>query len=190
MPAMPAPSGNPLQELARTLFTGLDGHPEEPISPDQFTTFLSRLVTSVIPSTTTVGVGLTASAFRPVTTTSPTMSTGPRSTMEGFDYGKIASSDQAAAKYRFARVAWRYDLSGVTNEASAEAMLKNMVPDLESAGLVPLAIDGGRLQLCDTRGDFWVDVVRWSDEGAPAFRWVEQRSSSRADSRHPVHPQG
>jgi hypothetical protein len=179
MPAMPAPSGNPLQDLARMLFTRVEGQAEDPITPDQFAIFLGRLATTSAPVTTTAGGRLPASAFTPVTTTlRPTITTGPRSPMEGFDFGKIASGDLSTAKYRFARVAWRYDLSGVNDEAGAEAVLKNMVPDLEAAGVPVVAIAGSRLTLRGDRGELCVDVIRWNgDGGAPAFQWAESQGA-------------
>jgi len=175
MSIMAVQSSNPLQELARTLFSNYDGNNDGLLSSDEFTTFLNRLVTTTAASTTTTTTGVTASAFTPITTTALTLTTGPRSSMEGFDFAKVANTNHLTMKYKFARVAWNYDLSSVTDQASAETVLKGMVPDLEKAGLSVLEVKGDSLKLEDDAGEFWVDVVRGACSGSPAFQWLDTR---------------
>jgi len=175
MSIMAVQSSNPLQELARTLFNNYDGNSDGMLSSDEFTTFLNRLVSTTAATTTSTNTGLAASAFSPVTTTALTLTTGPKSSMEGFDFAKVANTSHLTMKYKFARVAWNYDLSSVTDKASAETVLKGMVPDLEKAGLSVIEVKGDSLKLKDESGEFWVDVVRGACSGSPAFQWLDTR---------------
>lgn len=172
MSVMPVTYGNALQDLARALFNSVDSNADGQMGLDEFTVFLNRLVTTTTSASQST---VTGSAFSPVTTTALTFSAGPRSSMEGFDFGKIANTGHQTIKYRFARVAWNYDLSAVKDKAGAESVLRSMVPDLEKAGLTVADVSGDKVKLKDGTEEFWVDVVRGANSGSPAFQWLDLR---------------
>ena len=170
MSIMPVQYGNALQDLARALFNQVDANADGQLAVDEFTVFLNRLVT-----TTTSSAPLAGSAFSPVTTTALTLNAGPRSSMEGFDFGKIANASHQTIKYKFARVAWNYDLSAVKDKTGAESVLRSIVPDLENSGLTVTDVRGDQIKLKDGQEEFWVDVVRGANGGSPAFQWLDLR---------------
>ena len=99
---------------------------------------------------------------------------GVPSSLEGFDAGKLANLTHQTPKYQFGRVASNYDLSGVKDKATAEALLKQMKPQLEANGMKVLAIAGDKIQTIDpaTGKAVWVDVIRGAGSGNPAFAWM------------------
>ena len=66
----------------------------------------------------------------------------------------------------------RYSPASVTDKASAEALLMQMRPELEAAGLTVLDVSKGTIQIQNNQGDaIWVDVIRGASAGDPAFQW-------------------
>jgi hypothetical protein len=110
-----------------------------------------------------------ASVLKPTTYTG---GGGPR--LEGFDPAKLADPTHKTPKYQFARVAQNYDLASVKDKASAEALLKNMAPQLESSGVKVLSVAGDAIQTIDpaTGKSVVVDVIKGANSGNPAFQWL------------------
>ena len=106
-------------------------------------------------------------------TSSPaTSAAGARRTdhLTGFDDRKLESSQ--SIKYRFARAATEFGIESVTDKASAQALLESMRPAFARQGLDVLAIKGDRLQVTYEGQPLWVDVIRGSSSGSPAFQWL------------------
>jgi Domain of unknown function (DUF4214) len=91
--------------------------------------------------------------------------------LEGYDAGKLNNLDHRTVKYQFGRVASHFSLSGVTDKASAEALLKSMVPALEAAGLKVHEVKGDKIRVDTPLGQEWVDVVRGAGSGSPGWWW-------------------
>lgn len=92
--------------------------------------------------------------------------------LEGFSHDKLQTSD--SVKYRFARAAAQFDVSGVNSKASAEAHLQNMKPALEGQGLDVLDIKGDRIQIVFQGNPLWVDVIRGATGTSPAYQWLPE----------------
>jgi hypothetical protein len=92
--------------------------------------------------------------------------------LTGFDHGKLQSSQ--SIKYRFARAATQFGLESVTDKASAQALLESMRPAFAREGLDVLAIKGDRVQVTYEGQPLWVDVIRGSNSGSPAFQWLPE----------------
>jgi hypothetical protein len=90
--------------------------------------------------------------------------------LTGFDDRKLESSQ--SIKYRFARAATEFGIESVTDKASAQALLESMRPAFARQGLDVLAIKGDRLQVTYEGQPLWVDVIRGSSSGSPAFQWL------------------
>ena len=90
--------------------------------------------------------------------------------MVGFEPTKIPA--RQSVKYQFARAATQFDIESVKDKPSAEALLNSMRPAFEREGLKVLAVKGDRLQVEIEGQATWVDVIRGSGSGTPAFQWV------------------
>ena len=148
---IPTVSANLLDQFARTLMTSLDGNRDGQLSTSEFTSFLT-------------GLADTARA------------TGPGPHMVGFNDAKLGNPSHTTVKYLFGRVAQRFSLASVRDKASAEALLLQMRPDLEAAGITVLDVSRDRIQVRDDQGQTaWVDVIRGASAGDPAFQWHDTR---------------
>lgn len=91
--------------------------------------------------------------------------------LEGYDTTKLNDFSHTTVKYQFGRVATNYPLASVKDHASAEALLRSMVPDLEAAGIKVLDVRGDKLKVQTEIGHEWVDVVRGAGSGNPGYWW-------------------
>jgi hypothetical protein len=164
-------SGNPLDQLARSLVDRFDANKDGQLTTDEFTSFLSSFLNSVSTGTgNAFGLsGAVPGALPP--------SSGPKSPMEGFDAAKLADPSHDHVKYKFARVALNYSLNSVTDKASAGALLDSMKADLQAAGIDVLGVKGDKIQVNDDAGQpAWIDVMRGAGRGgAAAWQWMATR---------------
>lgn len=170
MAASPIQGNNTLQELTRSLLQTFDANRDGSLNSDEFGQFLSRLIGSLNTSTLASGNRPSPLAAGAVAT-----SVGGRAPLEGFDARKLADPSHLSVKYRFARVAQTFDLSGVRDKASAETVLQQMRPELEKSGINVLGVKGDRIQVEDKPGkQTWVDVIRGANSGSPAYQWLPE----------------
>ena len=60
--------------------------------------------------------------------------------------------------------------------ATAEALLRQMRPALEAAGITVLDVSRGKIQVLDDQGQIaWVDVIRGAGAFDQAFQWLDTR---------------
>jgi len=168
----PLQSTSTLNDLASALVSRFDLNKDGQLTTEEFTQFLSTMLGSTGLSTPAATTGTTGSAGAPSTAFHGTV----RPVMAGFDAGKLADATHATMKYKFGRVAQRYSLESVNDKASAGALLTSMKPDLDAAGLDVLAVDGDSIKVKDDAGqEAWIDVIRGSKSGAPAWQWLDTR---------------
>jgi len=147
-----------IDALARQLMTMFDRNQDGKLEAAEFTAVLGDLL-----SQRTV-------------TSNPSGGTGTPSTtrrtdqLAGFDAGKLDSS--VSTKYRFARAAMQFDVSGVRDKAGAEALLQQMRPAMEREGLQVLAISRDQIQVTHDGQPIWIDVIQGAGSGAPRFQWL------------------
>lgn len=91
--------------------------------------------------------------------------------LEGFDFNKLQNPSVQTVKYRFGRVASQHALDGVHDKAGAEALLRQMRPEMEAAGLRIKDIKGDSILVNTEIGDEWVDVVRGAGAPNPGWWW-------------------
>ena len=173
MSTTPIQPGNPLAQLAYTLFRSHDLNHDGRLDTEEFSMLVAKLT-----GTLTSAASSDRSAASSASDTSPVLpASSPRasySRLEGFDYSKIANVAHRSQKYIFARVARHIDLAGVTNKASAEAVLRGMVPELRAGGLEVLEVKGDKIKVVGQHSgrEVWIDVIRGANSDAPAFQWL------------------
>lgn len=91
--------------------------------------------------------------------------------LEGYNAEKLHNPEHRTPKYLFGRVASHYPLDKVKDHAAAEALLKQMLPDLLAAGLDVVAVNRDKIQVKTELGYEWVDVVRGAGSGNPGWWW-------------------
>jgi len=155
----PLQSTSTLNDLASALVA---------LTTEEFTQFLSTMLGSTGLSTPASATGATGTTGTSATTFHGTT----RPTMAGFDAGKLADVTHTTMKYKFGRVAQQYSLESVNDKTSAQALLTTMKPDLEAAGLQVLAVDGDSIKVNDNGQETWIDVIRGSKSGSPAWQWL------------------
>jgi hypothetical protein len=143
------------QQLMGRFDRNKDGH----LTTEEFTSVLKGLLDAQ-----PAGVGSSSST--------PMPSARRTDHLTGFDHGKLQSS--LSIKYRFARAATEFGLGSVTDKASAQALLESMRPAFAREGLDVLAIKGDRVQVTYEGQPLWVDVIRGSSSGSPAFQWLPE----------------
>jgi len=159
-------STNPLDQLAQSLVSRFDANKDGQLTTDEFASFLTSFLTSVSSGNASA---LGASRM-------PAASASPKARLEGFDAGKLADLSHKSIKYQFGRVAQNYSLAGVTDKASAEAVLNSMTSDLQAAGVNVLQVKGDSIQIKDDAGqDAWIDVIHGANSGNPAWQWLDTR---------------
>jgi hypothetical protein len=158
-------STNPLDQLAQSLVSRFDANKDGQLTTDEFASFLTNFLSSVSSgNASALGVGTTAAA------------SAPKARLEGFDAAKLADLSHKSIKYQFGRVAQNYSLAGVTDKASAEAVLNSMTSDLLAAGVNVLQVKGDSIQIKDDAGqDAWIDVIHGANSGNPAWQWLDTR---------------
>jgi hypothetical protein len=90
--------------------------------------------------------------------------------LTGFDSAKFDVS--TSTKYRFARAAMQFDVSGVKDKAGAEALLQEMRPAMEREGLQVVEISKDRIQVMHEGRAVWIDVIQGAASGSPRFQWL------------------
>jgi len=174
---------NGIELLTQQLMSRFDSNKDGKLTVDEFSSVLRSMLESQ-PATVKAGAttAATAAATGGATTSAavnaaasaaaPMTARGVARTdhMVGFEPSKLAG--RQSVKYQFARAAMQYDIESVKDKPSAEALLNSMKPAFEREGLKVLAVKGDRLQV-DLEGQpIWVDVIRGSGSGTPAFQWV------------------
>ncbi len=154
----------PIDVLARQLMQTFDRNRDGRLTTEEFTSVLSSLMSATSGATAAPGAG---HASAPAAAAAPIRRT---SHLEGFNLDKLAASQ--TTKYRFARAAAEFDLTSVTDKASAESLLNSMRPTFEREGLNVLAIAGDRIQVMHEGQPIWVDVIRGANSGSPGFQWL------------------
>ncbi len=91
--------------------------------------------------------------------------------LEGYDNQKLSNPDHKTPKYLFGRVAQNYSLDSVKDKASAEELLKKMLPDLVAAGMIIEEVKGDKIKVKTEIGWEWVDVIRGAGAPNPGFWW-------------------
>ncbi|HNV71115.1 MAG TPA: hypothetical protein PKO06_15540, partial [Candidatus Ozemobacteraceae bacterium] len=95
-------------------------------------------------------------------------SAGP---LEGYDDKKLSNPEHKTPKYLFGRVAQNHSLDSVTDKASAEELLKKMLPELREAGMIIEEVKGDKIKVKTEIGWEWVDVIRGAGAPNPGFWW-------------------
>lgn len=90
--------------------------------------------------------------------------------LTGFDPAKLDTGQ--SVKYQFARAAMQFDVSTVKDKASAEALLNQMRPAMQSEGLEVLDISKDRIQVMFEQQPLWIDVIQGANSGSPLFQWL------------------
>ena len=169
---------NGIELLTQQLMSRFDSNKDGKLTVDEFSSVLRSMLeprpAAVKASATTAATAATGSAAVSAATSAatPMAASGVRRTdhMVGFEPSKLAG--RQSVKYQFARAAMQNDIESVKDKPSAEALLNSMKPAFEREGLKVLAVKGDRLQV-DLEGQpIWVDVIRGSGSGTPAFQWV------------------
>lgn len=172
MSTTPIQGADPFKELAASLMRTVDTNRDGSLSSEEFSSFLSRMLG---------GVGSTTTALA-----APSMAAGRSSSaggspisankLEGFDGRKLADPNHLTVKYKFARVAQYHDVGSVRGKADAQALLTNMRPELEAAGITVLDVQKDKIQVLDDHGQAaWIDVIRGAESGAPGWHWMDTR---------------
>lgn len=164
----PLQSTSTLNDLASALVSRFDSNKDGQLTTEEFTKFLSTMLGSTGLSTSANTTGATGTTG----TSSTTFHGTTRPTMAGFDAGKLADVTHTTMRYKFGRVAQQYSLESVNDKTSAQALLTTMKPDLEAAGLQVLGVDGDSIKVNDNGQETWIDVIRGSKSGSPAWQWL------------------
>ena len=158
---------NGIELLTQQLMTRFDTNKDGKLTTDEFTSALrSMLEAQPTASTTAASTGATVAPASAV----PASSIRRTDHMVGFEPSKIPA--RQSVKYQFARAATQFDIESVKDKPSADALLTSMRPAFEREGLKVLAVKGDRLQVEIEGQATWVDVIRGSSSGTPAFQWV------------------
>jgi hypothetical protein len=152
-------SGSSVDALAKTLMTSLDGNKDGQLSTEEFTSFLSKLLS-----------GVQTAATATATNTATTASAGSAVKFEGFDFTKGANPAKSA-KYAFASIAQSVGTMP-TSKADAEQWFNsNIKAEMEKLGHKIDWVKGDRFQFTNWQGTFVVDYVRGAASGNPALAW-------------------
>jgi hypothetical protein len=170
MSTLPIDSAAPIAQLARSLFDLYDANRDGKLGSDEFATLIAKLTGGISASAPTTSAS-SGNATSPVWSASGS-ARAPRNRMDGFDSVKLANESHRTPKYLFARAAQYADLSGVTDKASAEALLRNMLPELQAAGLEVTDVRGDKLKVVHEGKEGWVDVICGANSGSPSFQWL------------------
>lgn len=159
----PIQPGASIQEMARSLMRTVDSNGNGELSTEEFTNFLSKLMSGV-----QTGMGASPYAV-PTATANPTAS-GASLKFEGFDFNKGADPAKSA-KYAFAAAAQKSG-SMPTSKAEAESWFNsNIKGEMEKLGHKIDWVKGDRFQFTNWQGTFVVDYVRGAASSNPALAW-------------------
>jgi hypothetical protein len=145
--------------LAKTLMTTLDGNKDSQVSADEFSTFLSKLLSGV---QTAVAANATAATSAASATSAVKF--------EGFDFSK-ATDPAKSAKYAFASAAQKLGTMP-TSAADAEQWFNSSIKgEMEKLGHKIDWVKDDRFQFTNWQGTFVVDFLRGASSGNPALAW-------------------
>ena len=161
----PIQPGTSIQEMARSLMRTVDSNGNGELSTEEFTNFLSKLMSGV-----QTGMGASPYAV-PTATANPTATaTGASLKFEGFDFNKGADPAKSA-KYAFAAAAQKAG-SMPTSKADAETWFNSSIKgEMEKLGHKIDWVKGDRFQFTNWQGTFVVDYVRGAASSNPALAW-------------------
>jgi hypothetical protein len=171
MSTLPIDSATPIAQLARSLFDVFDANRDGKLGSDEFASLIAKLTGGTTAANAAATGTVSANSTTPVWSASAS-DRSPRNRMDGFDALKLANEGHRTPKYLFARAAQYADLSTVTDKASAEAMLRGMLPELQAAGLQVTDVKGDKLKVMHEGKEGWVDVICGANGGSPSFQWL------------------
>jgi hypothetical protein len=161
----PIQPGASIQEMARSLMRTVDTNQNGSLSTEEFTSFLSKLMTGVQTS-----VAASPSALTTTAAGAGTAAAGASLKFEGFDFAKNADPAKSA-KYAFAAAAQKAG-SMPTSKADAEVWFnQNIKGEMEKLGHQIDWVKGDRFQFSNWQGTFVVDYVRGAASTNPALAW-------------------
>jgi hypothetical protein len=174
MSTTPVQAGNALGQLASTLFKSYDVNGDGRLDADEFSTLVAKLTGALAPAAAGQASAATSPSYASRALPASASPRAVRARLEGFDHAKLADTAHRTQKYIFARVAQQTDLTSVTDKASAEAVLRSMVPSLQSAGLEVLDVKGDKIKVVGQHSgrEVWIDVIRGANSATPAFQWL------------------
>jgi hypothetical protein len=154
------PTGQGVGAMAQQLMQVFDRNKDGQLTTTEFTSVLGELLSS-----------RSIAAPAAATTTAATGAT-PRRTdqLTGFNPAKFEASQ--SIKYKFARAAMQFDVSGVKDKSRAEALLQQMKPAMQREGLDVLDISKDKIQVVYEGQPLWIDVIQGSTSGSPLFQWL------------------
>jgi hypothetical protein len=165
-------SSTSVQDLVKTLLNNFDSNKDGQVSTDEFSSFLSKLLTGVnsAGSTAYVGTALGTSAIPSAATGSAAGTGSGNVKFEGFDFGAVKDPAKSA-KYAFAAAAKKAG-SMPTSKSDAEAWFNtNIKPEMEKLGHQINWVKGDKFEFSNWQGTFTVDYVRGAGSGDPALAW-------------------
>jgi hypothetical protein len=165
------PSVNTVQDLTTALMSRYDVNKDSKLSSEEFSSLLGNLMG---PSGVTGTGAVSATKLAGTTPITSLAAAGTyRHQLEGFDRNKMDNPSVQSVKYRFGRVAERYDVNAASSSmASAESLLNSMTSDLTAAGLTILGVSKDRIQMLDDSGRAaWFDVIRGAGASGPGWQW-------------------
>lgn len=171
MSTLPIDSATPIAQLARSLFDTYDTNRDGKLGSDEFASLIAKLTSGLGAAGAGSAAASSANATSPVWSASGA-ARAPRNRMDGFDSAKLANESHRTPKYLFARAAQYADLSGVKDKASAETLLRGMLPELQAAGLQVTDVRGDKLKVVHEGKEGWVDVICGANSGSPSFQWL------------------
>ncbi len=155
-------SGVSVQDLAKSLMQTFDTNNDGKLTSDEFSAFLSKLLTGVTSAASTSAAATTAAAT--ITSASSAVK------FEGFDFS-VTKDPLKSAKYSFANAA---KAAGTmpTSKTDAETWFNNNIKaKMQADGHTINWVKGDTFQFTDASGTFVVDFVRGAESGNPALAW-------------------
>jgi uncharacterized protein YdeI (BOF family) len=155
-------SGVSVQDLAKSLMQTFDTNNDGKLTSDEFSAFLSKLLTGVTSAASTSAASTAAAS------TSTASSSAVK--FEGFDFS-VTKDPLKSAKYSFANAA---KAAGTmpTSKTDAETWFNNNIKaKMQADGHTINWVKGDTFQFTDASGTFVVDFVRGADSGNPALAW-------------------
>jgi hypothetical protein len=156
----PITTGQGVHDLARTLRTTVEANREPQYSNDEFTSFLSRLLTGIHHQQM---AGLTQQAAAPT----PGGATPVR--FDGFDFAR-PQDPQRSAKDAFAMLAREAGTMPATGGAE-QWFAQQIAPGMDRLGHKIDWVKGTRFQFTNWQGTFAVDFLRGEGGAAPMLAW-------------------
>jgi hypothetical protein len=159
----PIQTGYGVQDLSRTLRSTVDGARDPQYSSDEFTSYLSKLLSGLQHQQ---AASLTSVAPVPVAGGS-----GPAAGLrfDGFDFTR-AQNPQRSAKDAFAMLA-RASGTMPTGVGAEQWFAQQIAPGMEKLGHHIDWVKGPRFQFTNWQGTFAVEFVRGTGSPAPALAW-------------------